>query len=418
MKKIIIITTILFSSVSFLSRATDLITAFSNLQCEGSDMPYQAPGYIVQTPDSLVPVMINHVGRHGSRYLTDSKSVSLLEDALEEAIEVKTITRLGRELYDHVENILEICTGNWGALDTLGKIEERDIALRMQSEFGILFNNGRIRARSSYVPRAIMSMYEFTHEIASLNERNEIVALSGRSYDDILRFFDCKEQKNAMENPSIRQALQAYAEEILPYSLLSKFFGNSFSYDGYEKEELLMAIYSVVAGAGTMSYPLEPGRFISNREFNALWSYRNLRHYLQYSTSCFGDIPAQLSIPLLKDFILTTDSLIAGCDIEPVQLRFGHAETLIPFLALLQIPGCCYVTQDLTSVNRNWLDFDIVPMAANFRMILFREKKSGRYYVRFDLNEQAVPLVAGSDDLYLPWEEAKNFMMLRAGLWF
>ena len=37
-------------------------------QCQGSARPYPVPETIALCPDSLTPLMINHVGRHGARY--------------------------------------------------------------------------------------------------------------------------------------------------------------------------------------------------------------------------------------------------------------------------------------------------------------------------------------------------------------
>ena len=40
---------------------------------------------------------------------------------------------------------------------------------------------------------------------------------------------------------------------------------------------------------------------------------------------------------------------------------------------------------------------------------------SGNYYLRTDLNEVPVPLIPGSDELYVPWERARYFMATVAG---
>ena len=50
-------------------------------------------------------------------------------------------------------------------------------------------------------------------------------------------------------------------------------------------------------------------------------------------------------------------------------------------------------------------------MAANVRMILFKAKKSGRYYLRVDLNEKPVTLIPNNDAVYLPWGIARDYMM-------
>ena len=43
-------------------------TDYSFAEFDGSLMPYPEITSRVAYPDSLVPVMINHVGRHGARY--------------------------------------------------------------------------------------------------------------------------------------------------------------------------------------------------------------------------------------------------------------------------------------------------------------------------------------------------------------
>ncbi|MCH5319886.1 MAG: hypothetical protein J1E38_09305 [Paramuribaculum sp.] len=408
----------LFTSLFVVIQGEDYVTSYTNLECSGSAMPYPEPRVTPQAPDSLMPIMINHIGRHGSRLLASMKDIRLLERALEAAEDEGSLTKTGKELLGHTEDVMEICTGTWGALDTIGKAEQKGIAIRMQSDFGPLFDNGRIRAISSYVPRAVMSMYEFTHELASLNDRNEIVAISGRCNNELLRFFDCEAQKEIENRHEIINVINDYGKIILPQSVLSKIFGTGFSYEGFDKEKLLMSIYNLIAGSPAMGYKLNPSRFLTNNEYNALWSYYNLKQYLEHGSSYFTDEPARLSLPLVKDFINKADSLVNGYDIEPVQLRFGHAETLIPFLSLICFPGCVYQSADMNNLNRNWKDFNVVPMSANFRMILFRAKDSGTVYARFDLNERAIPLIDGSERLYIPWEEARGYLLLRSGLWF
>ncbi len=48
-------------------------------------------------------------------------------------------------------------------------------------------------------------------------------------------------------------------------------------------------------------------------------------------------------------------------------------------------------------------------MAANLQMVLFKSK-SGRYYVRVDVNETAVPLLPNSTDVYTPWNVARDYL--------
>ncbi len=50
-------------------------------------------------------------------------------------------------------------------------------------------------------------------------------------------------------------------------------------------------------------------------------------------------------------------------------------------------------------------------MAANLQMILFKAKGSGRYYLRVDLNEKPVSLIPNNTARYIPWQQAREYML-------
>ena len=113
----------------------------------------------------------------------------------------------------------------------------------------------------------------------------------------------------------------------------------------------------------------------------------------------------------MLNIIETTDAYTTGEDTGTCAiLRFGHAETLMPLLSLLRIPGCHYMTNYFDTVALHWKDFDIVPMGANLQMVLFKTDK-GDYCVRFDLNERPVPLLPNSDEIYTPWQQAREYLV-------
>lgn len=150
--------------------------------------------------------------------------------------------------------------------------------------------------------------------------------------------------------------------------------------------------------------------FLSLDEINALWSVYNLRQYLQRTASVLSTAPADIASPLVLDLIRTTDEAVAGNSDATVRLRFGHAETLLPLFSLLRLRGAYYLTNYYDTVARHFKNFDIVPMAANLQMVLFKSQR-GRYYVRFDLNERPIPLLPNDDRIYLPWSEARDYMV-------
>ena len=159
-----------------------------------------------------------------------------------------------------------------------------------------------------------------------------------------------------------------------------------------------------------MSVEANASDFFTREEYNALWSCFNLRQYLQRTASTVSTVPADIASELLLDLIRTTDGAIDGTNPAKANLRFGHAETLMPLLSLIRLKGCYYMTNYFDTVGLHWRDFYVVPMAANLQMILFKAKRSGRYYLRVDLNETPVPLQPNSTKLYISWPDARMYL--------
>lgn len=392
-------------------------TDYTFNECRGSAMPYIDPDSAINAPDSLRAVMINHVGRHGARYMASGKNADKVRRLLLSARDKRTITPRGRMLLALTEKIIKESNGRWGALDTLGKAEQRWLAARMSGTFSKILNNKEVtvRAISSYVPRCVMSMYEFSHQLARQNTRSEIYTSSGRQNNELMRFFELDATYKEFENSSrVKNTIREFADKVLSKGMLTRFVGTGYPMDGIDLYDNLMPIYSVLAGTAAIEMRCDIGKYYTREEFNALWSVFNLKQYLTHSASSLSELPAIAAKPLLANLIATTDSFIAGADKTPVLLRFGHAETIMPLVALMHLPGCRFVSENLDEVAENWRDFDIVPMAANVRLVLLRSR-TGRYYVRVDLNEKPVNLVPDAP-LYVPWEEAKAYLSLRAGL--
>ena len=74
-------------------------THYSYQECQGSALPYPTPDMALRAiPDSLTPVYVNHVGRHGARFLSSSKYTTALLRHLHKADSLRTITPAGRSL--------------------------------------------------------------------------------------------------------------------------------------------------------------------------------------------------------------------------------------------------------------------------------------------------------------------------------
>lgn len=387
-------------------------THYSMEQCQGSAMPY--PARTVKDlayPDSLTPVYINHVGRHGARFLSSSKYTTSLSRILHRADSLRTISPAGKELLRLCDLVVARTGGRWGALDSLGMAEQRAIASRAFAAVPTLFKDRKINAISSYVPRCVMSMDEFTHQLTRLNNRIEIYTASGRQNNQLVRFWETDpEYKDFMDGEEWHKVYDEYVDSHAPLTVAPRLLGSKYQLTDGEARDFGIAVYKVIAGCSAMGIGADLSQFVTESEINALWSIENLHHYLTHSASTLSTVPATMAAPLLADLIKTCQDAISGANPYSVMLRFGHAETLMPLLSLMHLPGCYYMTNYFDTVGMHWRDFYVVPMASNLQMILFRAE-SGNYYLRVDLNETPVSLIPGRSIIYIPWNTAQDYLV-------
>jgi len=397
----------------FATAPTD--TDYSFTQCEGSLTPYPTPAGEYEYPDSLTPVFINHVGRHGARYPASATNCLTLRRALEHADSLGTITPLGRQLRKLNDEVIDASNNRWGALDSLGMNEQAMIAARMFYNFTEVFGRENVvKAISSYSPRAMMSMYSFTHQLDRLSNRLTFETSTGRINSRLMRPFDIDRDYLAFRKDKLSQpAYDDYFEKTAPLSAIKRVLGDNYPWaSDAAARELAITEYYVVAGLSAMGLPSQMDKYFTAAEANALWSCFNLRQYLTRTATTISSVPADIAADLVLDIIETTDAFVNGENTATsAVLRFGHAETLMPLLSLLHIPGCYYLTNFFDTVGQHWRDFDVVPMAANIQFIVFKSRNSGRFYVRVDLNERPVALSNGDDSIYYQWGELRRYMM-------
>lgn len=412
MRSLTIIATLLLSI--FIARGTDPTdTSYSFQQCEGSAMPYPVPAESVTLPDSLTAVFINHVGRHGARFPSSPKNVTALIRELAKADSAKALTPAGEELLTMAKFVSETSRNRWGALDSLGMAEQRGIASRMFRNYGMLFNDTRVNAISSYSPRCVMSMYEFTHQLDRLNNHVEITTSSGRQNSPLMRPFDLDPDFiEWVKSGDWKAAYEMQFETMMPTAPARKLFKGEYAKEmtNDDARKVSYHAFKLLQGLSAMGLPSKMERYFTREEANQAWSCTNLSHYLERTASTLSTLPAEIAAPLLTDLLTTAEAAVEGKQQYAVMLRFGHAETLMPLLSLMHLDGCYYLTNYFDTVALHWKDFHVVPMASNLQMILVKSK-SGKMYVRFDLNERPIPLLPGSDIIYTPWQQAREYLL-------
>lgn len=375
---------ILFAAVAITAAAQ----TFSSNECRGSRMPYPAPDSVAAVPDSLTPVMIYHVGRHGARFATSPEKFLTVEGHL--AAHSDALSPRGKRLLEITRRAIEFTADRWGDLDSLGRAEQRGIAYRLCMAFPQLVVGQEVTAISSYVGRCVESMNSFVGVVRRMQSGlGSIDASSGKQYSYLMRPFETDSAYVvwAKEKP-YNDVLKAYDREISPAESLVSRLMPGVEYERKDAEDLASAVYYVVSTLAAMGMPGadEDMTLLTPEEYNALWRIDNLRQYLSRTQTTISTLPADIASPLLQNMIDEIDDYISGKNPATLRLHFGHAETLMPLLSLMRLPECYYLTHYFDTVADHWQSFHVVPMASNLQIILMRSH-SGEYYARVDLNE-------------------------------
>ncbi len=384
--------------------------AFSLDQCRGSRMPYPAPDSVEAVPDTLQPVMIYHVGRHGARFATSPDRFLRVEATLE--AHAANLTPAGKRLLEITRRAIDLTADRWGDLDSLGIAEQQGIARRMCMAFPGLVMKHKVSAESSYVGRCVASMNAFTGVVRRMQSGlGSVETASGPEFNYLLRPFqvDSAYVNWAKEKP-YEQVLNDYADNTVPGSAVVNHLIKNADFSANDARKLADDVYYTVSSLAAMGAPDADAamELLSADQYNALWRVDNLRQYLSRTASTVSTLPADIAAPLVQDMVDRIDSFIAGSESETILLHFGHAETLMPLLSLMRVPGCYYLTYYFDTVADHWQSFHVVPMASNLQVILLRSA-SGRHYVRLDLNERPVSYPAHGT--ILPWTEFRTHLL-------
>lgn len=422
----------------------------------GTSVPYEAPSAPLSIPDSLDAIFVNHVGRHGSRYLTSGKWTEKLQTYLDSC---GALTPVGGRALRLCAVMDSVTDGRWGELDNLGHREQEGIGKRFARAFDLLLNrNDSILSFASPVPRCAMSMDCMTHGIILENRNVELSSGSGNRYIPLLRGFSVlPSYKSYISGGSWEKVLDSYCDTVIPTTValrltekgsrllqrlgrdllrrgvddsgaaletaLADTLRNDWPVDwcieaDMTKEKamhLAHALYKIVAGAeaiddSTLSQIAWWQLFFTTAEYRSLWQCADLDRYLRYSASSLSDIPPATAKALLGELTRTLDEAAKPDYNGPAAiLRFGHAETIMPLFALMGLPDARYVSDDFNTVPDHWMDASVAPMAANLQMVLCRSKVTGNLFLINYVNEQP----SGTP---VAWDIARDLLMTQAGI--
>lgn len=130
-----------------------------------------------------------------------------------------------------------------------------------------------------------------------------------------------------------------------------------FLRSGTEKEDrdFVMDLFSIIAILPDTGLSLNEICSFTSNEWSRYWQTQNLRQYMSKSSAPIGRmLPVAIAWPLLSEFIRTADEVINAKSDNHANFRFAHAETIIPFVALMGIRNADVRVADPDSVSVYW----------------------------------------------------------------
>ncbi|WP_416973366.1 histidine-type phosphatase [Streptomyces sp. 4F14] len=393
----------------------------AHIDSYGTKAPYtpeQNPASYSKAPAGFVPVFTENVSRHGSRAATDSEDGDLVLALWDKASTEGQLTRKGEEFGPKVRALLAaMAKVGYGNLSGRGREEMRDTADRMAARVpslfaGIAAKGEKIDVVSSGQGRAIDSANEYAGELAAKDPALKPLIGATRTDKDLLYFHKAAGGKAYQDYLANDQRLASTLKSITDQpkthqaaeSVLRKIFKRPFV-DGLPAEDRVAAaeaVYNLYAIAPAMIKESPGGRgwgldrYISRTDaawFGYLGDAEDF--YEKGPGFSDSDITYKMANVLLDDFFKQVKAKQSGTSALGAELRFTHAEEIIPLAALMGLPestkpatpGVSY-----TYKNNPWRGADVSPLGANIQWDVYQ--KGTRYLVRMLYNEKEIPFKA------------------------
>lgn len=390
----------------------------AHLESYGTKAPYspQQTSYS-KAPAGFTPVFTENVSRHGSRAATDSEDGDLVLALWDKAAASGQLTGKGEEFGPKVRALLAaMAKVGYGNLSGRGREEMRDTADRMAARLpslfaGIAAKGEKIDVVSSGQGRAIDSANEYAGELAAKDPELKPLIGATRTDKDLLYFHKAAGGAAYRDYIAGDQRLAATLKSVTDQpktgqaavSVLRKIFKSSFvaGLSSTDQVAAAEAVYNLYAIAPAMSQESPGGkgwgmdRYISRTDASWFGYLGDAEDFYEKGPGFKdSDITYKMANVLLDDFFKKAES--AGTGTLGAELRFTHAEEIIPLAALMGLPGSTVAATPgtpYTYKNNPWRGASVSPLGANIQWDVYA--KGDQYLVRMLYNEKEVPFKAG-----------------------
>ena len=380
-------------------------------------------------PAGYEPVFINHVGRHGARHLTKDVNTTFAYSLLLKADSAHALTVRGSKLKEMTIALQKIENGNTKSISAEGKDELKGLGERMFLNYKEVFKNQS--NLSVAITKEIRTKQSADAFLKGLKSKLNVSAPVNEYNDDAdLRFYDLapsykRFEKNVDDGEASLSIKKMVHFDELNTSIAEKFFSASYlvNLDENTKEKFVsdifgftIIVYSLkaeIVQAGFQPENLDFKSFFNCDEVNKLALFDSVDENLKKGPATDNNgIQVRVAVPLLVNFINTTDEFINGGKVS-AQLRFAHAETIAPFAALLEISSADKATKDFTKLNEEWKSSDVIPLSANIQWVFYKKPGSTNYVVKVLLNEKEAHITGLNKKSfpYYNWNDFRAFFI-------
>lgn len=369
---------------------------------------------LTPAPKDYVPVYVSHFGRHGSRYLISDNDVAWVTKLMQKANEANALTPLGQDVLRRLETLMIETDGRSGDLSPLGVRQHKAIASRMAKNYPEIFknNNAQLTARSTLVPRCILSMAAFCE---ALKEQNPALQIDRESSDRYVRYLNYHTPDHGKYTNGGKWKV-AYENFKNSHTDSKRLVDSLFSDPEFVKmnvvpNDLMWGFYWIASDMQNVETPISFYDIFTPDELFDLWQVFNFVFYV--NDASFGENGTKVidnAIPQLANIIESADTALAS-GLPGADLRFAHDGNLIPLAATLQLEDCYNVESDPDKFYAAFSDWKIAPMAGNIQLVFYQNKKKpDDVLVKFMLNEEEKAIPVETDCFpYYHWSEVKKF---------
>ena len=190
--------------------------------------PEEVPA-LTPAPKGYKPVYVSHYGRHGSRYLISDNDYNSVRRLLADARDKNALTPLGLDVLARIDSLMLETAGRGGDLSPLGVRQHKSIAARMAKTYPQIFKsrNASLSARSTLVPRCILSMAAFCESLKEQNPSLSIDRESSNRYMPYLCYHFPEHGKYTIDGKWKEQYRKFKTAHTNPDRLIASLFSDS-----------------------------------------------------------------------------------------------------------------------------------------------------------------------------------------------